>query len=73
MEKVKKFDSALRREQRAMQNTEFVEIDNKKVKYSLYSKNDEEVFSFGDNYTILWYDSKMKNYVDLVRELPKKK
>lgn len=56
-----------------MQNTELIEFEKKKVTYSLYDKNGNEVTGMGNNYTILWYDARMKNYVDLLKELPKKR
>lgn len=73
IENVKKYDAYYRQQQRSMQNTELVEFENKKAKYSLYDRNANEVTGFGDNYTILWYDARMKNYVNLLKELPKKR
>ena len=56
-----------------MQNTELIQFENKKVTYSLRDRNGDEVTSLGNNYTILWYDARMKNYIDLIKKLPKKK
>lgn len=58
---------------RDLQNIGRSEIIDQKIEYSLYNKGGNEVCNFGDNYTILWFDSKMINYVNLVKELPKKR
>ncbi|CAI2366906.1 unnamed protein product [Moneuplotes crassus] len=72
-EQVRAFDADFRKMQRSMQNTEIIEFTKKKVAYSLYDRNNNEITSMGDNYTILWYDARMKNYIDLVQQLPKKR
>lgn len=60
--------------QRELQNTvQTNELQGKKVEFSLYDRGNNEVTSCGDNYTILWYDARMKNYIDLIKELPKKR
>ena len=53
-------------------NKEVKELKGKKIKYSFYDQSNKEINDFGYNYTILWYDARMKNYLDLIKNLPNK-
>ena len=59
-----------------MQNTEVEELQNKKVDFVLFDTQGKE---FSDrqlnqrDYTVLWYDAKMKNYLLFIEYLHKKK
>lgn len=59
-----------------MQNTEIDDIENKLVKFLLIDKEEKE-FSQKNigkgEYLVLWYDSKMKNYISFLEYLEKKK
>lgn len=55
-----------------MQNTELIEFEKKKARYSLYDRHGDEITYTGEYYTILWYDARMKNYIDLLKALPNK-
>ena len=59
-----------------MQNTEIDEVQNKKVDFVLFTQQGKEFspsqFS-GREYYVLWYDSKMKNYLLFVEYLHRKK
>ena len=57
---------------RQQMNKEAKKLTGVKVKYSLYDKSNNEINGFGYNYTILWHDTKMKNYLDLIKNLPTK-
>ena len=67
-----KFDAAYRKEARLHMNKEVKELKGKKIKYSFYDQSNKEINDFGYNYTILWYDARMKNYLDLIKNLPNK-
>lgn len=66
------FDATFRRDMRQQMNKEAKKLTGVKVKYSLYDKSNNEINDFGYNYTILWHDTKMKNYLDLIKNLPTK-
>lgn len=66
-----------RKEQRAMQNTEIDDILNMKTKFYLQDQDGKE-FShesvLGKNqFTIFWFDPKMKNYLSLLEFINRKK
>lgn len=59
-----------------MQNTEVEEVQGKSVSFVLFDAEGKE---FSDrvlnhrDYTVLWYDAKMKNYLLFIEYLHKKK
>lgn len=71
-ERTKKYDADFRKMQREALAIENKEIVGKKAKFRLFDKNNVEFTGFGYNYTILWYDARMKNYIKLISELPQK-
>lgn len=78
VERVEEFDRRKRREQRAMQNKEAEELQNRRVTYLLFD-TDGEQYSEKDikkqnkEYAVLWYDCKMKNYQLLIKYMLEKR
>ena len=61
-----------------MQNNEIKDIFQKEVKFVLYDKSDKEFTEVNtknerNEYFVLWYDAKMKNYISFIEYLNKKK
>jgi hypothetical protein len=73
--KVELFDKLKRKEQRAMQNVEIDDIENKKVRFYLKDQSGKEFnhSKISNEYIVLWNDSKMKNYLSFLEFLEKKK
>lgn len=79
IKQVEEFDRRKRYEQRAMSNIEIEEVYNKRVNFTLVDKDDKE-FSAKDiakqttknEYYVLWYDAKMKNYLTFLEYVQKK-
>ena len=85
---VAQFDAMKRQEQRAMQNKEVDEVFNKKVRFCLFSY-DQKTQEYkqlthrniadlthgraAGAYSILWYDAKMQNFLNLLEYLNKKR
>ena len=68
--KVYRYDSYHRKEQRAMQNKEIEEVEGKKARFVLFDNRGEQFNEASvlnqsktqPKYYVLWYDRKMKNY-----------
>ena len=61
-----------------MQNTEIEEVQNKKVRIVLFDSegkqfNESNIINGRNEYYVMWYDAKMKNYLMFLEYLEKKK
>lgn len=74
---VEEVDRQKRREQRSMQNNDLEDYYLKEVRFVLYDKDNKE-FNEGNlknnqnEYTVFWFDAKMRNYIAFIEYLNKK-
>lgn len=71
--RVKRYDANFRQRQREALNTELKGVIGKKIHFQLFDKADKPFNSYDKNYVVLWYDAKMVNYLNLIKDLKNKK
>ena len=56
-----------------MLNKDFLEIEKKHALFKLVDQKNKTFTDYENNYVLLWYDARVKNYFNLTRNLTSKK